>query len=45
VGESASTLFELRSDSDESMGQIVSSSVYLAENGKPGAMQQVDLTA
>jgi hypothetical protein len=45
VGRSASTQFDLRSDANETLGQIVSSSVYLGENGKPGAVQQVDLTA
>jgi hypothetical protein len=45
VGRSASTQFDLRSDSNETLGQIVSSSIYLGEDGKPGAVQQVDLTA
>ena len=45
VGQSASTQFELKSMSNESLGQIVTSSVYLNENGTAGALQQVDLTA
>jgi hypothetical protein len=45
VGQSASTQFELKSGSNESLGQIVTSSVYLRENGTAGALQQVDLTA
>jgi hypothetical protein len=45
VGRSASTQFDLRSDSNETLGQIVSSSIYLGESGQPGAVQQVDLTA
>jgi hypothetical protein len=45
VGKSASTQFDLRSATNETMGQVVSSSVYLRENGTPGALQQVDLTA
>jgi hypothetical protein len=45
VGKSAATQFDLRSSANETMGQIVSSSVYLAEDGRPGAMAQVDLTA
>jgi hypothetical protein len=45
VGRSASTQFDLRSATNEALGQVVSSSVYLGENGRPGALQQVDLTA
>jgi len=45
VGQSASTQFELKSASNDSLGQIVTSSVYLNENGTAGALQQVDLTA
>ena len=45
VAKSAATQFDLRSASNETLGQVVSSSVYLGENGKPGAIQQVDLTA
>ena len=45
VGRSASTQFDLRNGANETLGQIVSSSIYLDEGGKPGAMQQVDLTA
>jgi hypothetical protein len=45
VGQNVSTQFDLRGDTNETLGQIVSSSVYLSEDGKPGAMQQVDLTA
>lgn len=45
VGKSASTQFDLRSATNETMGQVVSSSVYLRESGTPGALQQVDLTA
>ena len=45
VGQAASTQFDIRSGTNEALGTIVSSSVYLSENGKPGALQQVDLTA
>ncbi|HEX7491290.1 MAG TPA: hypothetical protein VF337_06270 [Candidatus Limnocylindrales bacterium] len=45
VGQAASTQFDIRSNTNESLGQVVSSSVYLGENGKAGALQQVDLTA
>jgi hypothetical protein len=45
VGQSVSTQFDIRSGANETLGQVVSSSVYLGENGKPGALQQVDLTA
>jgi hypothetical protein len=45
VGKSVSTQFDVRSDTNEALGQVVSSSVYLGENGRPGALQQVDLTA
>lgn len=45
VGKSAATQFDLRSGANETLGQVVSSSLYLGENGKPGAMQQVNLTA
>ena len=45
VGQNVSTQFELRSDSHETLGQVRSSSVYLAEDGTAGALQQVDLTA
>ena len=45
VGTSTATQFDLRSAANETLGQVVSSSVYLGENGTPGAMQQVDLTA
>jgi hypothetical protein len=45
VGQSASTRFDIRSAGNETLGQVVSSSVYLGENGSPGALQQVDLTA
>jgi hypothetical protein len=45
VGQAASTQFDLRSGDNETMGQVVSSSLYLGADGKPGAMQQVDLTA
>ncbi len=44
VGQTASTQFDLRTDGNETMGQVVSSSVYLGANGMPGALQQVDLT-
>jgi hypothetical protein len=45
VGKTASTQFDLRSDANETLGQVISSSVYLNEDGRPGALQQVDLTA
>ncbi len=45
VGASVGTQFEVKAPSGESLGQVVSSGVYLAEDGTPGAMQQVDLTA
>jgi hypothetical protein len=45
VGKSVSTQFDLRNDANETMGQVISSSVYLGQNGTPGALQQVDLTA
>jgi hypothetical protein len=45
VGQSVSTRFDLRSGSNESLGQVISSSIYLVESGQPGALQQVDLTA
>jgi hypothetical protein len=45
VGKSVSTQFDIRNAANETMGQVVSSSVYLGENGRPGAMAQVDLTA
>ena len=44
VGSNVATQFEVNGAAAESLGQVVSSSVYLAENGTPGAMQQVDLT-
>jgi hypothetical protein len=45
VGATVATPFELKSGSGESLGQVVSSSVYVGEDGQPGAMQQIDLTA
>jgi hypothetical protein len=45
VGQRASTMFDVRNAANETMGQVVASSVYLAEDGRPGALQQVDLTA
>jgi len=45
VGQSVSTQFDIRSAANETLGQVISSSIYLGENGKPGALQQVDLTA
>ena len=45
VGASAPTQFDLRSAANETMGQVVSSSVYLGETGTPGTIAQVDLTA
>ena len=45
VGQSAATQFDLRNAANETLGQIRSSSLYLSEDGKPGAMRQVDLTA
>jgi hypothetical protein len=44
VGQSAATQFDLRNAANETLRQIRSSSLYLSEDGKPGAMQQVDLT-
>jgi hypothetical protein len=45
VGANVGTQFDLQSGSGESLGQVVSSSIYLSESGAPGALQQVDLTA
>lgn len=45
VGKTVGTQFDLRSSTNETLGQVVSSSVYLGENGTSGAMQQIDLTA
>jgi hypothetical protein len=45
VGASTATQFDLRSGSNETLGQVRSSSVYLTEAGKPGMLAQVDLTA
>ena len=45
VGQSAATQFDLRDSSNNTLGQVISSSVYLGENGKPGVLQQVDLAA
>ena len=45
VGQSAATQFDIRSSSNDALGQVISSSVYLGEDGKPGALQQVDLAA
>ncbi len=45
VGSSAATQFDLRSSAGEELGQIRTSSVYLTQDGRPGAMMQVDLTA
>ena len=45
VGASIATKFDLRSGTNEALGQVISSSVYLADSGRPGALQQVDLTA
>ena len=45
VGQSAGTQFDLTSDANETLGQVVSSSVYLGDNGQPGVIAQVDLTA
>jgi len=39
------SLFDLRDTTNQSLGQVRSSSVYLAEDGGVGALQQVDLTA
>ncbi len=39
------SLFDLRSATNESLGQVRSSSVYLAQDGGVGALQQVDLSA
>ena len=45
VGGNVSTQFDIKGTAGDSLGQVVSSSVYLAENGTPGALSQVDLTA
>jgi hypothetical protein len=45
VGASTATKFDLRSGTNETLGQVISSGVYLADSGRPGALQQVDLTA
>ncbi len=45
VGSNVATRFDINDAAGENLGQVVSSSVYLAEDGTPGAMQQVDLTA
>jgi hypothetical protein len=45
VGASVATRFDVRGRDNEALGTIVSSSVYLTENGTAGALQQVDLTA
>jgi hypothetical protein len=45
VGKTIGTQFDLRSGTNETLGQVVSSSVYLGENGTPGVLAQVDLTA
>ena len=38
------TPFDLKNDAQELLGQIRSSGVFLAENGRAGTIQQVDLT-
>ena len=45
VGANVATHFDIRNGANETLGQVVSSSVYLSEDGTPGALQQVDLTA
>jgi hypothetical protein len=45
VGASVATQFDVRSRDNEALGTVVSSSVYMGENGTVGALQQVDLTA
>jgi hypothetical protein len=39
-----STAFELKNSSNDSLGTVRASGVYLAENGAFGTLQQVDLT-
>jgi hypothetical protein len=39
------TRFELRSATNQSLGTVRASSVYLAEDGTTGALQHIDLTA
>jgi hypothetical protein len=39
-----STAFELKNSSNDSLGTVRTSGVYLAENGTVGSLQQVDLT-
>jgi hypothetical protein len=45
VGASTATQFDLKSGSNQTLGQIRSSSLYLREDGQPGTLSQVDLTA
>jgi hypothetical protein len=45
VARSAATPFDIRSPQNETLGQVVTSSIYLTQDGTPGALQQVDLTA
>ena len=45
VGANVATSFEIKAGSGDSLGQLVSSSVYLKEDGTPGALARVDLTA
>jgi hypothetical protein len=38
-------LLDLRSAANETVGQVVGSSVYLGEDGRPGTVAQVNITA
>ncbi|MGB0127786.1 MAG: hypothetical protein WBP72_09115, partial [Rhodocyclaceae bacterium] len=39
------TRFELRSETNQSLGTVRASSIYLAEDGTAGSLQHIDLTA
>jgi hypothetical protein len=39
------TPFDLKTSSNETLGKIVSSGIYLKESGEAGTIQQIDLTA
>jgi hypothetical protein len=45
VARSAATQFDVKDAQNQTLGQVVSSSLYLMQDGTPGALQQVDLTA
>jgi len=42
---SASTLFSMKGQENELLGQVVSTGVFLGDNGKVGTIQQIDLVA